>query len=173
MNPELESRWQQLQDAKQTIEAIIKNATCDPHCQPTGAWSMAQVIEHLLASEGGTLNYMRKKSSSGWESLEEATAEHHEKSRAINARLASDERYKAPDVLPEPVNAESIDALFQKWNALRDDLRAFLLTIDSAHFHKLVFRQPAAGMLTTLHALEFMEAHARHHIPQLERIQQA
>jgi hypothetical protein len=153
--------------------SAIHHATCDAHFQPSGEWSMAQVIEHLLASEGGTLGYMKKKSSSGWDSLEEAAVEHNEKSTAINARLESNERYKAPDVLPEPGNTASIEELFQQWNLLREDLHAFLQTIEPAHFNKLVFRQPAAGMLSVLHALEFMDAHLRHHLPQIERINQA
>jgi hypothetical protein len=105
--------------------------------------------------------------------LEEATAEHHERSNAINARLESDERYKAPDVLPEPGNSTSLEDLLQEWNALRTELEAFLLTLDVTHFNKLVFRQPSAGMLTILHALEFMDAHLRHHLPQINRIQQS
>jgi len=173
MHTELQSRWQKLQDSKHVMVSAILHATCDAHFHPSGEWSMAQVIEHLLASEGGTLGYMKKKSSSGWDSLEEAAAEHNEKSAAIKTRLESNERYKAPDVLPEPGNTASIEELFQQWNLLREDLHAFLQTIEPAHFNKLVFRQPAAGMLSVLHALEFMDAHLRHHLPQIERINQA
>jgi hypothetical protein len=173
MHTELLSRWEQLQASKQALESAIANSTCDAHFQPADGWSIAQVVEHLIASEGGTLGYMKKKSSGGWDALEEATAEHHEKSRAINARLESDERYKAPDVLPEPGNSTSLQDLLQKWNALRRELEAFLVTLDVTHFNKLVFRQPSAGMLTILHALEFMDAHLRHHLPQINRIQQS
>ena len=173
MHTELLSRWEQLQASKQALESAIANSTCDAHFQPADGWSIAQVVEHLIASEGGTLGYMKKKSSGGWDVLEEATAEHHERSNAINARLESDERYKAPDVLPEPGNSTSLQDLLQKWNALRRELEAFLLTLDVTHFNKLVFRQPSAGMLTILHALEFMDAHLRHHLPQINRIQQS
>ena len=173
MHTELLSRWKQLQASKQALETAIANSTCDAHFQPADGWSIAQVVEHLIASEGGTLGYMKKKSSGGWDALEEAATEHHEKSTAINARLESDERYKAPDVLPEPGNTTSIEDLLQKWNALREELEVFLLTIESPHFNKLVFRQPAAGMLTILHALEFMDAHLRHHLPQIKRLQQS
>ncbi len=173
MHTELLSRWKQLQTSKQALESAIANSTCDAHFQPAAGWSIAQVVEHLIASEGGTLGYMKKKSSGGWDVLDEATAEHHEKSTAINTRLESDERYKAPDVLPEPGNSTSITDLLQKWNALREELEVFLLTIEATHFNKLVFRQPAAGMLTIIHALEFMDAHLRHHLPQIKRIQQS
>jgi hypothetical protein len=171
MHPELQMRWEKLQNSKHVLEVILARNTADVYAQPTDGWSMAQVAEHLLASEGGTLGYMKKKSSSGWHALEDATNEHHAKSVAINARLESRERYKAPEILPEPTNKIAINELFLEWNALRAELHAFLSAIGHGYLNKLVFRQPAAGMLTILHTLEFMDAHLRHHLPQLERIE--
>ena len=173
MHPEIESRMKQLNASKQLLEGAIASAACDPHAAPAGEWSIAQVVEHILSSETGTLGYMKKKSSGGWDVLEDAGDEHRESSAAINARLESNERYKAPDVLPEPTNALALGELYEKWNTLREELRSFVSQVQPEHFHKLVFRQPAAGMLTLLHALEFMDAHLRHHIPQIERIAQS
>jgi hypothetical protein len=171
MHPEIASRITQLNASKRLMEETITEAQCNPHVGPTGEWSIAQVVEHLLASETGTLGYMKKKSSGGWDALEDAGETHHASSAAINARLESNERYKAPDVLPEPSNTVALGELFEKWNALRTELVEFVSHIQPEHFHKLVFRQPAAGMLTVLHALDFMDAHLRHHLPQIERIQ--
>lgn len=154
------------------MQEAIAASQANEHFRPADGWSMAQVVEHLLASEGGTLGYMKKKSSGGWDSLEEANDEHHMKSTALNARLESEERYKAPDVLPEPDNTASMSELAKKWDSLRAELFEFLNTIDTLHLNKLVFRQPAAGMLSILHTLEFMDAHLRHHLPQIERINQ-
>jgi hypothetical protein len=172
MHTEIEKRWKKLEESKRMMEETIAETSFDAHLQLNDSWSIAQVVEHLLSSEGGTLGYMKKKSSGGWDALEDAAAEHHEKSSAINARLESGERYKAPDVLPEPGNSTSLEDLLNSWNLLRAELRQFLLTIDYRNFNKLVFRQPAAGMLTILHTLEFMDAHLRHHVPQIKRIQQ-
>jgi hypothetical protein len=160
MHTEIEKRWKKLEESKRMMEETIAEKTCDVHLQLNDSWSIAQV------------GYMKKKSSGGWDTLEDAKVEHHEKSAAINARLESDERYKAPDVLPEPGNTTSLEEILTRWNLLRDELYHFILTIDSNYFNKLVFRQPAAGMLTILHALEFMDAHLRHHLPQVKRIQQ-
>jgi hypothetical protein len=173
MHAAIASRIHQLNASKQLLEASIAAAPCDPHVPPAGEWSIAQVVEHLLASETGTLGYMKKKSSGGWDALEDASDTHHASSAAINARLESNERYKAPDVLPEPTNTIALGELFEKWNALRAELLDFVSHIPPEHFHKLVFRQPAAGMLTVLHALDFMDAHLRHHLPQIERINSA
>jgi hypothetical protein len=170
MHPEIETRIHQLAASKRMLQHTIEASTCDAHYAPPGEWSMAQVVEHLITSESGTLGYMKKKSSGGWATLEDADESHRASSAAINARLESNERYKAPDVLPEPTNAINLDELFLRWNAVRSDLLEFVEQLQPEHFQKLVFRQPAAGMLTVLHALEFMDAHLRHHIPQIQRI---
>ena len=170
MHPDIEMRWKKLETSKQQFVSLLSNKQFQAHAQPLAGWSMAQVVEHLLASEGGTRGYMQKKSSGGWETLEDASAEHYEKGRAIIERLQSDERYLAPDILPQPTNAIALHKLLAQWDEQRQDLLKFIREIHPNHFHKLVFRQPAAGMLTVLHALEFMEAHLRHHVPQAERL---
>lgn len=170
MHPEIASRIHQLENSKRLMEETIASSAINPHTGPAGEWSIAQVVEHILASETGTLGYMKKKSSGGWDTLEDAGDAHRASSAAINARLESNERYKAPDVLPEPTNAISLSELFEKWNALRSELSDFASGIQPEHLNKLVFRQPAAGMLTVLHALDFMDAHLRHHLPQIKRI---
>lgn len=170
MHPDLEMRWKKLEATKQQFTSLPSSKQLQAHAQPIEGWSFAQVVEHLLASEGGTLGYMRKKCSGGWEILEDASAEHHEKSRAIIERLESNERYLAPDVLPQPTNAIALNELLAQWDEQRQELLKFIREIQPNHFHKLVFRQPAAGMLTVLHALAFMEAHLRHHLPQAERL---
>jgi hypothetical protein len=137
-----------------------------------GSWSAIQVTEHLLASERGTLGYMMKKSSGGWESLERTGEEQLTNSTKLNERLNSSERYAAPSILPQPENKMSAEEAEQHWTEIRSKLKAFAESVDPAHYDKLVFRQPAAGMLNILQTLEFLTLHMRHHIPQIERIAQ-
>ena len=170
MHPELQSRLIKLENSTKQFTKTIAEANCDVYKSAPHEWSIAQVVEHLLASEGGTLGYMKKKSSGGWNTLEDAGDEHRVAGASIKARLESNERYKAPEVLPEPTNTIELEKLLSKWNMVREELRTFISNIQPEHLNKLVFRQPAAGMLTTLQALEFMDAHIRHHIPQLEKI---
>lgn len=141
------------------------------HQQPAeDAWSAVQVVEHLLSSEGGTLGYMMKKSSGGWDALETTGAEQIENSSKLNSRLASNERFAAPAILPQPPNELKTDDVEVQWRSLRKKLYEFVRQIEPVHYDKLVFRQPAAGMLNILQTLEFLNLHLRHHIAQLERI---
>jgi hypothetical protein len=171
MHPEIEQRWKKLATAK---EAYLSHLQAIPdsqfHQQPPAGWSASQVTEHLLFSETGTLGYMKKKSSSGWDVLETTGQEQKNNSAALNDRLASSERYKAPAVLPEPPNTTSKTDLLLHWEKTREEFAAFLEHVSEQHFDKLVFKQPIAGMLNILQTLEFIGHHIEHHIPQVERL---
>ncbi len=173
MNTELKSRWVSLSKARQTILDEL-NTWPEDHIQqqPAQGWSASQVLEHILSSETGTLGYMKKKSTSGWETLEVTGEEHKERSNALNSRLVSPMKIQAPSVLPEPTNQYALTQLISAWDRLRAEMEHFLASVDVAHYDKLVFRQPVAGMLNLLQTVEFLENHIHHHIPQLERIRQ-
>jgi len=174
MNTELETRWNDLVHAQEAFLASL-NGWSDEQLrkQAEGSWSANQVLEHILIAETGTLGYMKKKSSSGWDVLEKTGEEHIQKSKAVNTRLASPDRYQAPSVLPEPTNNYSFEQMNTQWKMLREDMIKFISSVDDVHYDKLVFRQPIAGMLNLLQAMEFMNYHIRHHLPQIQRIKEA
>jgi hypothetical protein len=171
MNTEVEKYWNELeQSTREFITLMNEGAHLDAHEQVAGEWSKAQVLEHLLASEGGTLGYIEKKSSGGWDQLEETGSEQETNGAAIVNRLNSTERYKAPEVLPQPTNEIPMNELLERWKLLRERWKVLLSSIETSHNRKLVFRQPAAGMLNIIQTLAFMNAHLRHHFMQIERI---
>ena len=135
-----------------------------------GEWSVCQVFEHIVQSETGTLGYMVKKSSSGWDVLETEQAEHQQNGDALSQRLQSNEKYKAPAILPEPPNTTSLASLEHDWPLLRAQLKAFFEAVPPAHYDKLVFKQPYAGMISAPRAAAFLSNHIAHHIPQIESI---
>ena len=168
---DMTTRWENLVSAKQEFMHLFSDMTDAQRIwQPAGGWSANQVLDHLLIAESGTLGYMKKKSSGGWDSLEDTTEEIRAISKVFNERLGSDERWKAPDILPQPSNDIDFETLRNRWDGLRAEMLTFFTQIQPEHFEKLVFRQPYAGMLNSLQALEFMTLHIRHHKMQIERI---
>lgn len=171
---ELTTRWESLVSAKKDFIHLFTDMSDEQRSwQPEGGWSANQVLDHLLIAETGTLGYMKKKSSGGWDTLEDTTDEIRAISSTFNQRLGSEERWKAPDILPQPSNAHDFTSLQNRWETLRTEMHAFLSHIQPVHYEKLVFRQPYAGMLNSLQALEFMTLHIRHHIHQINRIKNA
>jgi hypothetical protein len=171
MHALLETKLAALTQARINFQKEFAHLT-EEQCafQPEDGWSIRQVIQHIMFSEGGTLGYMKKKSSSGWENLDVTGEEHLHNGSALNSRLQTNERYKAPAVLPEPENNVSVSDALLHWDKLRSDLLDFLEGIEEVHFNKLVFRQPAAGMLNVIQTLDFLTNHLNHHIPQVQRI---
>ncbi len=171
MQGELLAHWNELVKAKEEFLDTMKGLNDEQiKTQPADGWSANQVLEHVLGAEMGTIGYMKKKSSSGWEALETAQDEHHKNSHAINTRLASEDRYNAPAILTEPSNAYTYAQLTMQWDAVRNDMYDFLKAVQPEHYNKLVFKQPVAGMLNVVQAVSFMHNHLRHHIPQIIRL---
>ncbi|HEY8403438.1 MAG TPA: DinB family protein [Flavobacteriales bacterium] len=133
-------------------------------------WSPNQVMEHLLIAESGTLGYMLKKTSGGWDALPEVDNLSNPEAVGLIDRLNSTMRIKAPAILPEPTNKISKDELIAKWKQLRTELELFVHSIPHKNLNKMVFRQPSAGPMNIIQTLQFMEAHVGHHLHQIERI---
>lgn len=174
METEITSHLQQLEEYLRLTLSTARNL--EPvqfHQQPeAGSWSYCQVMEHILQSETGTLGYMLKKSSSGWDTLEDEGEEHESKGKALRERLQSNEKYKAPSILTDPPNTTSVATFEQEWPALRERLTAFVHAVEPHHYRKLVFKQPLAGMLTLPSTTAFLAHHFQHHMPQFETILQ-
>lgn len=171
MREEIEHRLAELEEAKTNALRYFEGLTSEQTARRMGdEWSMIQVIEHILLSETGTLGYMMKKTSGGFDVLEKVSDQEKNAGEALVQRLRSGERYKAPSVLPEPEGHTSLEELAMKWNSLREKMKSFVLSVPEEHYDKLIFRQPAAGMITLHDTLRFLITHIRHHYPQLERI---
>lgn len=171
MSSELDMLFIKLNETTQDFISIIQGWTPQQLSARQGAdWSANQVIEHLITSETGTLGYMKKKSSSGWDTLEEATEENKTAGKALTTRLSSNQKIVAPSVLAEPSNQFTNEQLIAGWQAQRNELKLFLDNVAPQHYNKLVFRQPAIGMIDIISTMQFMERHVHHHIFQLERI---
>jgi hypothetical protein len=136
-------------------------------------WTVLQVVEHLLQSEGGTLAYLKKKTQSGWEGLELANSTSQSNGAALLDRLHSTNRYSAPAILPEPLGLKTWANYQEEWTECRTSFYRFLNELEPSFYDRLVFRQPVAGPLDIFDTLGFLSAHIRHHLPQLTRIRQA
>jgi DinB superfamily len=139
------------------------------HTQPqAGEWSICQILEHLFMSESGTLGYMLKKTSSGWEVLETESEEHRHNGEALSARLQTGEKFRAPAILPDPPNQITIEEIKKNWVVLRQKLFAFVRSVPAEEYNKLLFKQPYAGMISLPKTVAFLYHHIAHHRSQLE-----
>lgn len=137
---------------------------------PKGEWNGLQILEHVMTSEQGCLAYMMKKTSSGYEDLAKVGEEEIKNSKILNEKLASDEKWKAPEVLPEPKGEASLSQMIQQWDEIHSKFEKFLRQLDVNFYDRLIFRHPFTGMLNLEQTFDFLTEHINHHMHQLKRL---
>ncbi|GAB1445735.1 hypothetical protein MASR2M41_14560 [Flammeovirgaceae bacterium] len=133
-------------------------------------WSIHQILAHLVSAEKLSVQYLRKKiqgidlaEDSGWvESVKMVVLK-------ISQRLPL--KFNAPKpVVALTATYLSLDELTADWNATREALKNVLEEIEDHQTKRMIFKHPAVGKLNIAQALEFMEEHVAHHLPQVNRL---
>ena len=135
------------------------------------SWNAKQVIEHMLVSEAGTFHYIKKKTSSGWDALEEVKSEHRESSEKLQSALTSPKKWKAPPVLPDPKGEESWEQLKQKWQEMNRAFESLVKSMPEGGESKLVSKHPYAGRQTMEQTIAFLAEHIVHHQYQIDELE--
>jgi uncharacterized damage-inducible protein DinB len=136
-----------------------------------GAWSVAQVLTHILTAESLSVGYMKKKlqvidqlDNAGFGSQFRFVI------LKISQRLPL-LKFKAPKVVVEKTpEALSLDELTKQWDELRSSLKQLLESIPDAQVNKLIYKHPIAGKLNAYQAVAFFGEHIHHHKPQIEKL---
>ena len=132
------------------------------------AWSVIQVIEHMLIIERSSIAYIQKK-------IQEKAATHQTgfkqrwRSILLNRYLRSSKKFPAPVQVVPTIQYASLNEMRELWNAERSDLKALLASIPSDMLSHNWFKHPAVGKLNLMQMLTFVDAHHTHHQSQIER----
>lgn len=132
------------------------------------AWSVVEVMAHLIKAETGTFNYLRKKLEVGGH--RKASPFAGLRKALLQFVLGLPIRFKAPKVvqLDKGMSMSYAEAKAQ-WNAVREGLLKEYQTIDDQLIVHDLFKHPFAGKLNLVQSTEFMHTHMRRHIGQVER----
>lgn len=173
MTDELNIQWLQIEEAKARFLAYLENWDKDRlQASPDSCWSALQIVEHLITSETGTLEYLKKKTQTAPELMHPAGQAEAQAARKLSLALKSDERWKAPDILPQPSGNFPMSMLQAAWSDLRVQWKAFLDELPADYYDKQVFKHPLAGRLNMEQTLDFVCHHIDHHVHQLRRLAQ-
>ncbi len=132
-------------------------------------WSISQVIEHLIESETGTNKYISYRLKNIQEQPSVGLA-NFLKSKVLNKKLKSDQKFKVPSVLSEPEVGADYPSVKEKWDKARLYLIQTVENYPKEQLNKAVFKHPRAGLLSMNQTLAFMINHLNHHIPQIDRL---
>ena len=172
MNTQLQSIFNALQTQQEEILNCVKDISSETfNKQPApGKWSINEILMHIVTSEKLSLSYMKKKSQ-GINQLKNSGIGAQFRLWLLIASQRLPLKYKAPKLLAQNTpQADSINNLITQWNELRNELAAFLETIEDKNAAKLIYKHPFAGRFDARQTLIFFREHIIHHHPQITRI---
>jgi hypothetical protein len=171
MHPKLKLAFSQAEESRKMLLESLSSVPEEKFTQPVhGKWSPSQIISHLILSEWLSLQYMKKKSL-GIKHTHNTGLFDDLKFALLKLSQRLPLKYKAPKVLSAEGSPATLplSKLEQQWNILRDDLAAFLEPFDENTIRKKIYKHPVAGRLNVVQAVEFIQAHFLHHLPQIRK----
>jgi hypothetical protein len=141
---------------------------------PPGAWSVAQVIEHMRTTELLSFSYIRKKAQSE-KPLPKQGLQSWSRERLLSFYLASPFKWKAPAIVNTEAFPAKLDPAKQlaEWAQTRKALGDWLAEQPQDYFKRLGYRHPIVGRLTVAGMVRFFEWHFDRHHKQILRTYKA
>ncbi len=134
-----------------------------------GAWSLLQVLEHLVLSEQALLQGARRKLT---QPSRPVTPRENIMAFVVRRVMNSSIRVKTPakasHVIPQ--SKKSFDALRGEWSLTRDEWEQFLEGLTPEWRTSALFRHPVSGGMTPTQTLRFVRCHLDHHQRQIDRL---
>ncbi|MCX7769202.1 MAG: DinB family protein [Flavobacteriales bacterium] len=156
--------WRRLEGLYQEVCALCEGAG-EEACRrppPEGGWCAAQILDHLVKSEAGTLRYIQKKMGYS-PHLPKAGPGAWMRFLLLRTALRAPWPWKAPAMV-RAAELHQLPTLLQilaEWQAVRQAWTRFLEHFPPNARGCLVFRHPLAGRLTILQTLTFLADHRK------------
>lgn len=171
MLPELRARFDVLEAQRHAYLDVVRplSEVARARKPSADAWSLNELIHHLLLIDAGVLQDVRRAFERSPMSSGATAALRFGLLRRI---LALPVRIPAPPAAEGvmPRNTPDFAMLSAEWQRVRRELAALLDTATPERVQTAGFRHPIFGRFTLCDSLAFVEAHHAHHRPQLNRL---
>lgn len=133
-----------------------------------GAWSIAQVAEHLIIAEEGSLKYLQKKTQ---DTSKVPVAGLGSKWRFFltNTVFVLNINFKAPPVVVPSNNFATIQELDTRWTKVRSETFQLLNKLPEADLKKEIWKHAVAGKMDIYQMVAFFNMHFNRHRKQVYR----
>ena len=138
----------------------------------SSSWSILQVIAHLTKSEGGTLQYIKKKTQDPG-ALPQSGIVPWFRIAALVVGIHSPFKFKAPKGIADVPESGDLKESSLAWAEVREDWREFIEAFPPALNDKAIFRHPFVGLLGPTQTMIFLNEHLGNHVRQIARIRKA
>ncbi len=136
-----------------------------------GQWSPVQVLQHLMLSENGSMQYVRKKTQSGYAGLKPSDWQGKLRSLLVGFYLSLPFKFKAPAVVDTPQFPEvkSFEEIREGYLQTRRNLADLLQGLPDEAYAVMAYRHPLGGRMDLNGMLHFFAAHFERHEKQIKR----
>ncbi len=133
-----------------------------------GAWSIAQVAEHLILGEENSLKYLQKKTL---DTSKVPVAGLRSKWRFLltNTVFVLNISFKAPAIVVPPDSFVTVEELDKKWARVRNDTYQLLNRLPEADYKREIWKHAVAGKMDIYQMLSFFNIHFNRHRKQIYR----
>jgi uncharacterized damage-inducible protein DinB len=139
------------------------------HRPGAGAWSVLDVIEHLVRVEEAILSRVRKRDPRTWREAARARLA----LAVISVLFLLGRRFRVPAQAIVPLGGVTLMDLGGRWEAAQAAMRRMLDDFGPADYARPLMRHPFLGLLTPVETLTFLVRHLAHHQRQIARIRQS
>lgn len=138
------------------------------------AWSVNQVLQHIMIGERGALEYLKKKTTNWKGEIKKASATSRLRAILIATALSQPLKIKAPEIATVGMLDEvEFSKIKEDWLTHRSELRKYLLSLDAALLDADCYKHPVAGKMDAWGMLDFFKSHFQRHEKQIRRTIQA
>ena len=170
MNAQIKKQFDQLEaDRKKLFDDLKQYSDELLNKQPkAGAWSVAEVIAHLMTAEEMSLTYLKKKTIDTSSAKPEGF-KNKWRWFLVQVVFGFDIKFKAPEIVEPKMGYQTQAELDKKWSDIRSQTEAVLDKLSDKELNTQLWKHAVAGKMNLHHMVEFFGVHFRRHKKQINR----
>ncbi len=170
MNKQFEQAFDALENKRKALFASLKPYSDEVlNRKPApDAWSVNEVIDHLLIAEEASLQYLQKKTRdiskeglagfAGWRRL-----------TVVKLLFVLPIKFKVPALVAPTKTDYRLTDLENRWAGVRNQTHILLAQLGDADLNKTIWKHTIAGKMNIYQMMEFFTIHFDRHRKQIER----
>jgi hypothetical protein len=160
-----------LTQLRQTVLAEANGLSAEElvHRPGADAWSVLDVVEHLVRVEEAILSRVRKRDPRTWREAARARLA----LAGVSIAFLFGRRLRVPTQAVVPLGGVTLMDLGGRWETVEATMRRTLDGFGPEDFARPLMRHPILGLLTPVETLTFLVRHIAHHRRQIARIRRS
>ena len=170
MHTQLEKEFKQLETERKNLFSDLQQHSDEllnkkPNPE---AWSVAEVIAHLMTAEEMSLKYLQKKMQDTSKEKQEGFKNKY-RWLLVQIVFTFNIKFKAPEIVEPKIGFVTLKDLESNWAKNRSEIIAMVDKLSNEEVNKTLWKHAVAGKMNLHHMVQFFGIHYRRHTKQIDR----